>query len=100
MLLKHPLLREIITNPVPITEEASRCLSLARQYSTHRHPCSERHLRALEAALQPPLRASPSVVDPALDAKSTEQLSLEIPEMTMLDVSVSEVAMRGALCLW
>lgn len=107
MLIKHPLLRDTIANPTPVTEEATRCLSLARQYSTHRNSYAEHHLQALETALQSPMRPTSGVVDPALEAKSTGYLMLDIPEMTMLDAwhfqlptSPHEAVMEEMLCFW
>ncbi|RSM14292.1 hypothetical protein CEP52_001418 [Fusarium oligoseptatum] len=72
MLSKHPLFRDIVTNPTPINDEVRRCLVTARQYMTSHHTLAEKFIHALETALQPPSRgpSSPGVLDPALEAKS------------------------------
>jgi hypothetical protein len=72
MLSKHPLFRDIVTNPNPINDEVRRCLVTARQYMTSHHPLAEKFIHALETALQPPSRgaSSPGVLDPALESKS------------------------------
>ncbi|KAF4490308.1 Transcriptional activator acu-15 [Fusarium agapanthi] len=71
VLVQHPLFRDIITNSVPVTEEATRCLATAKQYTTSAHPLAERFVHTLESALQPPSRCvSPrGVLDPALEPK-------------------------------
>lgn len=72
MLSKHPLFRDIVTNPNPINDEVRRCLVTARQYMTSHHSLAEKFIHALETALQPPSRGacSPGVLDPALESKS------------------------------
>ncbi|KIL95390.1 hypothetical protein FAVG1_00127 [Fusarium avenaceum] len=72
VLIQHPLFRDIITNPIPITDEARRCLVTAKQYTNSPHPLAERFVHALESALQPTSRcASPrGVMDPALEPKT------------------------------
>ncbi|CAJ0541571.1 Ff.00g081170.m01.CDS01 [Fusarium sp. VM40] len=72
VLIQHPLFRDIITNPIPITDEARRCLATAKQYTNSPHPLAERFVHALESALQPTSRcASPrGVMDPALEPKT------------------------------
>ncbi|KAJ4046304.1 hypothetical protein NW760_013888 [Fusarium oxysporum] len=72
VLVQHPLFRDIITNPAPVTEEATRCLTTAKQYTTSTHPLAERFVHTLESALHPPSRCvSPrGVLDPALEPKT------------------------------
>ncbi|KAF4447282.1 hypothetical protein F53441_9169 [Fusarium austroafricanum] len=72
VLAQHPLFRDIITNPVPVTDEARRCLATAKQYANSPHPLAERFVHSLESALQPPSRCnSPrGVLDPALEPKT------------------------------
>ncbi|KAM0191867.1 hypothetical protein ACHAPI_008585 [Fusarium lateritium] len=72
VLVQHPLFRDIITNPIPITDEARRCLATAKQYTNSPHPLAERFVHALESALQPTSRCvSPrGVMDPALEPKT------------------------------
>jgi hypothetical protein len=72
VLIQHPLFRDIITNPIPITDEARRCLATAKQYTNSPHPLAERFVHALESALQPTSRCvSPrGVMDPALEPKT------------------------------
>lgn len=72
VLVQHHLFRDIITNPAPVTEEATRCLATAKQYTTLTHPLAERFVHTLESTLQPPSRCvSPrGVLDPALEPKT------------------------------
>ncbi|KAM5369699.1 hypothetical protein ACJZ2D_008846 [Fusarium nematophilum] len=93
MLYKHPLFRDIITNPTPVTDEARRCLATARQYMASPHPLAERFVHALDSALQPrsPGVSSPGVLDPALEAKPVGPMLSNLTEaqgtveMAMLD---------------
>ncbi|KAF5232763.1 hypothetical protein FAUST_8550 [Fusarium austroamericanum] len=77
ILVQHPLFRDVITNPVLITDEARRCLATAKQYTSTNNPLSERFVHSLESALQPVSRCtSPrSVLDPALDPKTGPMLA-------------------------
>ncbi|KAM0403589.1 hypothetical protein ACHAQC_001205 [Fusarium culmorum] len=72
ILVQHPLFRDVITNPVLITDEARRCLATAKQYTSTKNPLSERFVHSLGSALQPVSRCtSPrGVLDPALDPKT------------------------------
>ncbi|KAF5020523.1 hypothetical protein F66182_7455 [Fusarium sp. NRRL 66182] len=72
VLAQHPLFRDMATSPIPVTDEARRCLATAKQYMNSTHPLAERFVHALETALQPPSRsASPrGVLDPALEPKT------------------------------
>lgn len=72
ILVQHPLFRDVITNPVLITDEARRCLATAKQYTSKKTSLSERFVHSLESALQPVSRCtSPrGVLDPALDPKT------------------------------
>ncbi|KAM0562394.1 hypothetical protein ACHAPJ_002084 [Fusarium lateritium] len=72
VLVQHPLFRDIVTNPIPVTDEATRCLATARQYMNSPNSLAERFVHALESALQPPSRCvSPrGVLDPALEPKA------------------------------
>lgn len=70
MLSKHPLFRDIVTNPTPINDEARRCLATARHYMTCHHPLAEKFLHALETAMPSRAASPPGVLDPALEVKS------------------------------
>ncbi|OBS20942.1 hypothetical protein FPOA_07282 [Fusarium poae] len=72
ILVQHPLFKDIITNPVLITDEARRCLATAKQYTNTNNALSERFVHSLESALQPASRCtSPrNVLDPALNPKT------------------------------
>ncbi|XEV05431.1 hypothetical protein FSHL1_010718 [Fusarium sambucinum] len=72
ILVRHPLFKDIITNPVLITDEARRCLATAKQYTNTNNSLSERFVHTLESALQPASRCtSPrGVLDPALNPKT------------------------------
>ncbi|KAF5657065.1 lactose regulatory protein [Fusarium heterosporum] len=82
VLVQHPLFRDIITNPTPITDEARRCLATAKQYTNPPHSLAERFVQALESALQPPSQCgSPrGVLDPALEPKNVGPMLSNLTE--------------------
>jgi hypothetical protein len=97
VLVQHPLFKEIITNPVLITDEARRCLATAKQYTNKNtnNPLSERFVHALESALQP---ASPR---DALDQTPVEMALLEAWYMKRQDlVSACGMPVTEIVSLW
>jgi hypothetical protein len=97
VLVQHPLFKEIITNPVLITDEARRCLATAKQYTKKNtnNPLSERFVHALESALQP---ASPR---DALDQTPVEMALLEAWYMKRQDlVSACGMPVTEIVSLW
>lgn len=74
MLLKLPVLSDLIRNPTVCADDTRRCLSLSKQFYTSRHQLAEKYIQGFETAVQPQpqpqLAASPGPVDPALEAKT------------------------------
>ncbi|KAK7421745.1 hypothetical protein QQZ08_009833 [Neonectria magnoliae] len=89
MLLKLPILSDLIRNPTVYAPETRRCLSLSKQFYTSRHQLAEKYIQAFETAVQPQpqLAASPGLVDPALEAGDRDEPTPESGgvELKMLD---------------
>jgi hypothetical protein len=100
MLLKMPVLSDLIRNPVIHADDTRRCLSLSKQFYTCRDQLAEKYIQAFETLIQSQSRYSISsgVVDPALEAKVLPVLHGDRGEPTnnASELGGSEMAMLEA----
>ncbi|KAG3194260.1 hypothetical protein PC129_g24934 [Phytophthora cactorum] len=72
LLLKLPVLGDLVRNPTACIADTRRCLPLSKRFYTSRHQLAEKYIQAFEAAVQPEpwLAAAPGLVGPTREASA------------------------------